>query len=174
MHFCTGGGQVAPNLLSQCAARRTRHRAFYFGDGRQVGKLNKQAKQIPKQSQKSDGRQVGERKKRPKILQKLAKINLKIGSGTIPGLSGETRGPVWPQGGPGLEKGTKKPRNPISLFAPKWRHGPTFHVFFSVFFLRCSRCRFFMISGARGLSFWLPFWLYFESSGPLGKQLKVL
>ena len=61
----------------QCAARRTRHRAFYFGGGRQVGKLNKQAKTNPKQLQKSDGRQVGERKKRPKIHPKTYKNHWK-------------------------------------------------------------------------------------------------
>ena len=53
--------------LSQCAARRTRHRAFHFGGGRQVRKLKKRATKILKQLQKSDGRQVGERKKQLKI-----------------------------------------------------------------------------------------------------------
>ena len=33
--------------LSQCAARRTRHRAFYFGGGRQVRELKNKPKRNP-------------------------------------------------------------------------------------------------------------------------------
>ena len=49
-------------------------------------------------------------KSNQKLIQKLQK-SLKIGSGTIPGALGGGWGPVWPQGGPGLEKITKMPRN---------------------------------------------------------------
>ena len=59
------------------------------------------------------------------------------------------------------------------LFAPKSRLGLTFRGLvlycfgvpvFSIFYdLGCPK-----------IQLWLPFWLYFESFGPLGKQLKVL
>ena len=44
---------LLPFTLSQCAARRTRHRAFDFGGGRQVGELKNQSKRNPKTTAKN-------------------------------------------------------------------------------------------------------------------------
>ena len=115
--------------------------------------------------QKRDGRQVGERKKQPKTHPKTYKNRRKWGLGPSRGLSEEARGPVWPQGGPGLEKGTKKPRNPTPFLALKWRPCPTFRGFFFQCFLRCSRCRFFMILGARGGHFGFHFGFILRALG---------
>ena len=96
---------------------------------------------------------MGERKKQPKMIPKAIKNHWKYGLGPSRVLPGEARGPVWPQGGPGLEKGTKTMRNTTPFLALKWRPGPTFRgLFFSCFF-RCSCFRFFMILGARGFIF---------------------
>ena len=81
---------------------------------------------------KRDGRQVGERKNQPRINPKTMKNHGKLGLGPSRVLPGEARGPVWPQGGPGLEKGTKKPRNTIPFLAPKWKPGPTFRGVFLI------------------------------------------
>ena len=98
-----------------------------------------------------------ERKKQPKFHPKTNKNHWKYSLGPSQGLSGEARGPVWPQGGPGLEKGTKKPRNGIPFLAPKWRPGRTFREFFLLCFLRCSRCWFSMILVAQGPHFGFHF-----------------
>ena len=66
--------KIYTQKLSQCAARRTRHRAFYFGGGRQVGELKNQPKRNPKAIAKQrDDRQMGERKKQPRIHPKTTK-----------------------------------------------------------------------------------------------------
>jgi hypothetical protein len=41
------------NLLSRCAARITRHRAFDFGGGRQAGEFKNQPKRNPKTTAKN-------------------------------------------------------------------------------------------------------------------------
>ena len=79
-------------------------------------------------------------------------------------LPGEARGPVWPQGGPGLEKGTIPPRKRNPFLAPKWRSGSTFRRLFLVFF-EVFALQIFYDFGCPRIAFWLPFWLYFESSG---------
>ena len=61
------------------------------------------------------------------------------------------------QGGPGLEKGTKTMRDTSPFLASKWKPGPTLRAFFFECFLKCSRGRFFMILGARGLHFGFHF-----------------
>ena len=48
------------------------------------------------------------------------------------GLSGDARGPVWPQGDPGLGKGTKTMRTTSPFLALKWCPGPTFRGFYFV------------------------------------------
>jgi hypothetical protein len=55
--------------ISQCAARRTRHRAFYFGGWWQTSGGTQKTAQKKSQNncKKRDGRQVGERKKQPQI-----------------------------------------------------------------------------------------------------------
>ena len=53
--------------------------------------------------------------------------------------------------------GAFPPRKNLPFSAPKWRPGPTFRGFFFKSFLRCSRCRFFMILGARGPHFGFHF-----------------
>ena len=49
-----------------------------------------------------------------------------------------------------------------------------FSWFFCSVFFEVLALQIFHDSGCPRTSFWLPFWLDFESSGPLGKQLKVL
>ena len=62
-------------------------------------------------------------------------------------LPGKALEPVWPQRGPGLEKGTNKNAKPKSVFGIRMESGPIFRgLFFEVLALQI----FFMISGARG------------------------
>ena len=57
---------------------------------------------------------------------KSMKHHWKWGLGPSRVLPGEARGPVWLQGGPGLEKGTIPPRKSRPFLTPKWRPGSTF------------------------------------------------
>jgi hypothetical protein len=96
-------------------------------------------------------------KSNQKWVLKVIRNHGKYGLGPSRGLSGEARGPVWPQGSPMHKKGTKTMRNPTPFSALKWRPDPTFRGFFLKSFLKCSCFRFLMILGAQGPHFGFHF-----------------
>ena len=107
-------------------------------------------------------------------VHKQLKIDQAYCLGPSQGLSGETCGPFWSQDGPRLKNGTEKLWNTNYTFLlQKQRVGPPFRGLGLYCFLGCSRFRFVMILGARSFHSAF-FWPHFESSGPPGKQLKVL
>ena len=96
--------------ISQCAARLTRHRAFYFGylaDKWGNSKIKYKGMQT-----KITKNVMADRWARTKSKQKSIPKPWKIIKSSVwdhpRGLWGEAHGPVWPQSGPGLEKDTKK------------------------------------------------------------------
>ena len=56
-------------------------------------------------------------------------------------------------------------RNTSPFLSSKWGPGPTFRGFFFECFLRCSRCRCFMILGARGAHFGFHFGFILRALG---------
>ena len=101
-------------ILSQCAARLTRHRAFYFGGGRQVGELQTQLKRNAKTIAKNVMADKWTRtKSNQRSIQKQRKI---IGSSVWdhPGGSG---GSLADQFGPRAAQGSKRaPKSCEKLF----------------------------------------------------------
>ena len=90
---------------------------------------------------------------------------------------GGSRGRLGDQFGPRAAQGSKrapKSRESLFRFSTKMETGSNFSWFFFVVFFEVLALQIFHDFGCPRTQFWLPFWLYFESSGPLGKQLKVL
>jgi len=98
----------------------------------------------------------------------------KIGSGTTPGaLEGGSETSLAPRrfkARKGHQKATKKP----PVFGTKMETRSNFSLFFFKEFFEVLVFQIFHDFRCPRTSFWISFWLYFESSGPLGKQLKVL
>ena len=145
-------------LLSQCAARLPRHRAFDFGylankwGNSKISQKGMQT-QLPKTWWQTSGRTQKATKNPSKNLQK----SLKMGSWTIPGALGGGSGTSLAPGRPRARKGHQKAAKYYSVFGPKMETLSNFSWFFFQCFLRCSRCRFFMILGACGPHFGFHF-----------------
>ncbi len=77
-------------------------------------------------------------------------IDQKYGLGPSRGLSGETWGPFWSQGGPRLKNGSKKPRNPSQFFGTKIETRTSFSWSCSLLFLGFFIIGF-VVLGARSL-----------------------
>ena len=160
--------------VSQCAARRTRHRAFYFGGGRQVGELKNKPKRNPKTiAENVMADKWANAKSNQESMKKLRKI-IKSRVWDHPGALGRSLGTSWAPGRPRARKEHQKAAKFYSVFSTKMETGSNFSWFFFVVFFEMFALQIFHDFGCPRSSFWLPFWLYFESSGPLGKQLKVL
>ena len=112
-------------------------------------------------------------KNNQKSIKKLGK-SLKVGSGTIPGALGGGSGTSLAPGRPRARKEHQKAAKVYSVFSTKMETGSNLSWFFFVVFFEVLALQIFHDFGCPRSSFWLPFWLYFESSGPLEKQLKVL
>ena len=122
------------SILSQCAARRTRHRAFYFGGGAQVGELKNKPKRNSKTIAKKWLQTSGRTPKATKNPSKNLEKSLKVGSGTIPGALGGGSGTSLAPGRPRARKGHQKAAKTHSVFSIKMGTRSNFsQVFFSVF-----------------------------------------
>ena len=141
---------------------------------RQVGELKKQPKRNPKTIAKNVmADKWANAKSNHKSIKKLRKI-IKSRVWDHPGGS---RGRLGDQLGPRAAQGSKRAPKSREKGVCFWHQNgdpvQLFVVFFLVFF-EVLALQIFHDFGCPRTSFWLPFWLYFESSGPLGKQLKVL
>ena len=161
--------------LSQCAARLPRHRAFDFGylankwGNSKISQKGMQT-QLPKTWWQTSGRTQKATKNPSKNLQK----SLKMGSWTIPGALGGGSGTSLAPGRPRARKGHQKAAKTYSVFGTKMGTRSNFSWFFLLVFFEVLALQIFHDFGCLRTPLLLPFWLYFESSGPLGKQLKVL
>ena len=130
---------------------------FWFWWWQTSGGTQKSTKKESKNNcKKRDGRQVAERKKQPKTIQKPEKI-IKNRVWDHPGGS---RGRLGDQFGPRAAQGSKRTpsrREKTVKKGTKMETRSNFPWAFFWCFLRCSRFRFFMILGARGLHFCFHF-----------------
>ena len=127
-------------------------------------------KQLPKTWWQTSGRA----QKATKNLSKNHEKSLEVVSGTIPGaLGGASRTSLAPGRPRGRKRHQKAAKN-YSVFRIKMGTRSNFSWFFLLVFFEVLALQIFDDFGCPRTPFWLPFWLYFESSGPLGKQLKVL
>ena len=101
---------------------------------------------------------------------KIIKFKSRVWDHPGEGASGTSLAP----GRPRARKEHQKAAKVYSVFSTKMETGSNFSWFFFVVFFEVFALQIFHDFGCPRSSFWLPFWLYFESSGPLGKQLKVL
>ena len=112
-------------------------------------------------------------KSNEKSIQKLTKI---VENGVLDHPGGSRRR-LGDQFGPRAAQGSKrapKNREKESVFGNKMETGSNFSWFFFSVFFEVLALQIFHDFGYPRTPCWLPFWLYFESSGPLGIQLKVL
>ena len=107
--------QVSTKLiLSQCAARLTRHRAFYFGGGRQVGELQKQLKRNAKTIAKNV---MADKWARTKSNQKSIQKQRKIIESSVWDHPGGSGGSLADQFGPRAAQGSKRaPKSRETVF----------------------------------------------------------
>ena len=125
-------------------------------------------KEIPKQFQKTWWQTSG----RTQSIKKLRKII----KSRVWGHPGGSRGRLGDQLGPRAAQGSKRAAKNCETLVRFWHQNGTrsnFSWFIFVFF-EVLALQVFHGFGCPRTSCWLPFWLYFESLGPLGKQLKVL
>ena len=90
---------------------------------------------------------------------------------------GGSRGGLGDHFGPRTAQGSKRGPNRRESVHRFWhQNGDPVQLFVGFFleFFEVLALQIFHDFGCPRTPFWLPFWLYFESSGPLGKQLKVL
>ena len=124
-------------MLSRSAARLTRHRAFDFGGGRQVGELKNQPKRNPKTTAKNVmADKWANAKNKQKTIQKPSKI-IKNRVWDHPGGS---RGRLGDQFGPRAAQGSKRAPKSREILLRFWagllQHGALMQV--KLLFCRCS------------------------------------
>ena len=91
-----------------------------------------------------------------------------------PGALGGGSGTSLAPGRPRARKGHQAAAKNYSVFGTKMETRSNFSWICFKEFFEVLASQIFHDFGCPRTPFWLPFWLYFESSGPLGKQLKVL
>ena len=122
-----------------------------------MGELKNQPKRNPKQLQNTWWQTSRRTQKATTNPSKNLDKSLKVGSGTIPGALGGGSGTSLAPGRPRARKGHQKAAKYYSVFGTEMETWSNWSWFFFQCFLRCSRCRFFMILGARGLHFGFHF-----------------
>ena len=107
---------------------------------------------------------------------KASQNRQKIRSGAVQGALGGDLGTMLAAGWPKAQKWNKKTSKFAPFQAPKSRLGPVFLGLVHVLFFIVFSFVFTIWVGFRypKPGFRLSFWIHFETSGPLGKQLKVL
>ena len=129
---------------------------------------------IPKEFKKTCWQTSGRTQKATKNPFKNHQKALKMRSRTIPGALWGGSGTSLAPGRPRARKGHQKAAKRYSVFGTKMETWSNFSWFFFLVFFDVLALHVFHDFGCPRTSFWLSFWVYFERSGPLGKQLKVL
>ena len=139
-----------------------------------MGELKNQSKRNPKTTAKNVmADKWANAKSNKKSIQKQQQI-IKNRVWDHPGGS---RGGLGDHVGPRTAQGSKRGPNRRESVHRFWHQNGDPVQLFVVFFFRffgVLALQIFHDFGYPGTPFWLPFWLYLESYGPLGKQLKVL
>ena len=139
-----------------------------------MGELQKQLKRNAKAIAKNVMADKWARtKSNNKSIQKLRKI-IESSVWDHPGGSGGSLLTSLAPGRPRGRTGHQKAAKTHSVFSIKMGTGFSFSWFFLLVFFEVLALKIFHDFGCLRTPFWLPFSLYFESSGPLGKQLRGL
>ena len=96
---------IVDAILSRCAARITRHRAFDVGGGRQAGELKNQPKRNPKTTAKNV---MADKWPNAKSNQKSIQKPSKIIKNRVRDHPGSSRGRLGDQFGPRAARGSKR------------------------------------------------------------------